>query len=688
MRPRRLHGYSGGAFGEGETINYFVTGATGFVGRHLVEQLLKREGTVYALVREGSRGRLDALGERLGAGNRLVAVPGDLSKPALGIESLDAPIEHVFHLAAVYDMEADEETSRRANVDGTRHVVEWANAQGVGLFHHTSSIAVAGRYEGLFREDMFDEGQKLDHPYFATKWESERIVREELTVPFRVYRPGIVIGHSETGVIDKADGPYYYFKLLQKLRNALPQWFPLAGPEGGRANLVPVDFVARAMDHIAHQEAGGLPGDTFHLVDPKPLTTGEALNEFAKAAHAPQFAMRVDANLTNIVPKQVMAGLMAVPTVKAIRRQILSDLDIPSAALEYRDFKCDFDARDAQRALRGTGVAVPPLSSYADRVWDYWERNLDPDLFRERSLASTVEGKRIVVTGASSGIGRDLALRIGEAGGTVLLVSRTRETLEKVAAEVTELGGTAHVHPADLSDLEEIDRVAQEILDEHGGVDVLVNNAGRSIRRSVASSYDRFHDYERTMKLNYFGALKLILAFLPGMRERRSGHLINVSSIGVQTNTPRFSAYVASKSALDAFSRSIAPEVIGDGVNVTTVYMPLVRTPMIAPTGIYDAFPTLTPEEAAEMITDAMMDKPKRKASRLGTFGEVAYAISPKTVDLILNAAYKIFPDSSAAKGESKELPEGEKGSDGDGKDDGMSTEAVAMAYLLRGVHF
>jgi len=669
-------------------MNYFVTGATGFVGRHLVEQLLRREGTIYALVRDGSRGRLDALGERLGAGERLVPVVGDLSEEGLGIAALDVGVDHLFHLAAVYDMEADEETSRRANVDGTRHVVQWANAQGVGLFHHTSSIAVAGRFEGLFREDMFDEGQTLDHPYFATKWESERIVREELTRPFRVYRPGIVIGHSETGVIDKADGPYYYFKLLQKLRNALPQWFPLAGPEGGKANLVPVDFVARAMDHIAHRAADELPGDTFHLVDPKPLSTGAALNEFAKAAHAPQFAMRVDANLTNIVPKQVMAGLMAVPTIKAIRRQILSDLDIPAAALEYRDFKCDFDARDAQRALHGTSVAVPPLSSYADRVWDYWERNLDPDLFRERSLASSVNGKRIVVTGASSGIGRDLALRIGEAGGTVLLVSRTRETLETVAGEVRELGGTAHVHPADLSDLEDIDRLAQEILVEHGGVDVLVNNAGRSIRRSVASSYDRFHDYERTMKLNYFGALKLILAFLPGMRERRSGHLINVSSIGVQTNTPRFSAYVASKSALDAFSRSIAPEVIGDGVNVTTVYMPLVRTPMIAPTGIYDAFPTLTPEEAAGMITDAMMDKPKRKASRLGTFGEVAYAISPKTVDLILNAAYRIFPDSSAAKGETKELAEGEKGSDGDGKGDEMSTEAVAMAYLLRGVHF
>jgi short-subunit dehydrogenase len=196
----------------------------------------------------------------------------------------------------------------------------------------------------------------------------------------------------------------------------------------------------------------------------------------------------------------------------------------------------------------------------------------------------------------------------------------------------------------------------------------------------VAASYDRFHDYERTMKLNYFGALKLILAFLPGMRERKTGHIINVSSIGVQTNTPRFSAYVASKAALDAFSRCIAPEVVGDGVEITTVYMPLVKTPMIAPTNIYDAFPTLTPEEAAQMLTDAIIDKPKRKASRLGTFGQVLYAVSPKSVDRIMNTAYKIFPDSKAARGDSQE--------GGDGKKQEMSTEAIAMAYLMRGVHF
>ena len=353
--------------------------------------------------------------------------------------------------------------------------------------------------------------------------------------------------------MDKIDGPYYFFKLLQRLR-ALPEWFPLAGPEGGQTNIVPVDFVAKAMDHIAHLPDDDLPGDTFHLVNPEPQTVGQTLNEFAKAAHA-QFVMRIDQNMTNAIPKPVRSGLKALPTIKKIREQSLRDLGIPPAALDNRDFFCTFDARDTQRALTGTGIAVPPLSTYAPQLWDYWERNLDPDLFRDRSLKSAIEGKKILITGASSGIGLETALKVGEAGGEVLLVSRTREKLEEVARQVEEKGGTAHVHPADLSDLEDIDRLAQEVLDEHGGIDILINNAGRSIRRSVKASYDRFHDFERTMQLNYFGALKLILAFLPGMRERKRGHIINVSSIGVQTNTPRFSAYVASKSALDAFSQ-------------------------------------------------------------------------------------------------------------------------------------
>jgi NAD(P)-dependent dehydrogenase (short-subunit alcohol dehydrogenase family) len=670
-------------------VNYFVTGATGFIGRHLVEELLKRDGTIYVLVREGSRGKVDALAQRLRADDgRIVAVPGDLGQRALGVEEsalpADVEIDHFFHLAAVYDIEADEQTAQRANVEGTRHAIELANRLRPGRFHHVSSIAVAGDYRGVFQEDMLDEGQRLPHHYHQTKYDSEQMVRREVDAKTIVYRPGIVVGHSRTGEIDKIDGPYYLFTLLKKLRGALPAWMPLAGPEGGKTTIVPVDFVARAIDHIGHMSDEDLPGDTYHLVDPEPMTVGEAVNTFARAAHAPQLAMRVDENLTKAIPAPVRAGVMALPTVKKIRNQVYRDLGIPPEAMEVRDFKCTFDARDTQRALSGTGIAVPPLDSYAGRLWDYWERNLDPALFRDRSLTTAIQDKRVVITGASSGIGAETAVRVGEAGGEVILVSRTREKLEEVAEQIRAVGGTAHVHPADLSDLDDVERVAREIVDEHGGADVLINNAGRSIRRSVARSYDRFHDYERTMQLNYFGALKLIMAFLPGMRERKSGHIVNVSSIGVQTNTPRFSAYVASKSALDAFARCAAPECVADNVKFTTVYMPLVRTPMIAPTDIYKAFPTLTPEEAGQMLCDALIDKPKRKASRLGTFGEILYSLSPSTVDIILNQAYNLFPDSTAAKkgdGAPGELPDGKA-------DDEMSTEAVAMAYLLKGVHF
>ncbi len=164
-----------------------------------------------------------------------------------------------------------------------------------------------------------------------------------------------MVGNSETGEMDKIDGPYYFFKLLQRLRAALPEWFPLAGPEGGQTNIVPVDFVAKAMDHIAHLPDDDLPGDTFHLVDPEPMSVGETLNVFAKAAHAPQFAMRIDPNMTNAIPKQVRAGVMALPTVKKIREQTLRDLGIPPAAIDNRDFFCTFDARDTPARAQGHG---------------------------------------------------------------------------------------------------------------------------------------------------------------------------------------------------------------------------------------------------------------------------------------------------------------------------------------------
>jgi NAD(P)-dependent dehydrogenase (short-subunit alcohol dehydrogenase family) len=658
---------------------YFVTGATGFIGRHLVEQLLaNREGQIHVLVREGSTERLQELIEGWGQPERIVPVVGDLTEEKLGVSDekiaeLRGNVDHFFHLAAMYDMTADADTNMKLNVGGTRHAVELANEIDAGIFHHVSSIAAAGTYKGLFREDMFDEGQKLDHPYHRTKFESEKIARTQTKGAWRVYRPAVVVGNSQTGEMDKIDGPYYFFKAIQKLRHYLPEWLPLIGPEMGYTNIVPVDFVAAAMDHIAHQP--GLDGQAFHLASPKSQRSGEAMNAFAAAAHAPKMALRIDSRLIQALPTGAVGMAMKLPAVKNVRRAILSDYGIPDEVLEYVALTAQFDTRDTERALAGSGIEVPELETYADKLWDYWERHLDPDLFKDRSFEGAVNGKTVVITGASSGIGKAAAMKIAAAGGIPILVARSLDKLEEIKKEIEEAGGTASAYSADLSDMDAIDRVVGEILSDHAAVDVLVNNAGRSIRRGITLSLDRFHDYERTMQLNYFGSIKMVMALLPHMQERRSGHVVNVSSIGAQTNPPRFSAYVASKAALDAWTRVVASELIGLGITFTTIHMPLVKTPMIAPTKIYDSFPTITPEEAADLICEAIRAKPKTINTRLGTFGEVAYALAPKAVDQILHMAYKVFPDSAASKGK-------------EDKDERASTEQVALAHLMRGVHW
>ena len=235
-----------------------------------------------------------------------------------------------------------------------------------------------------------------------------------------------------------------------------------------------------------------------------------------------------------------------------------------------------------------------------------------------------MNGKTVIITGASSGIGKAAAMKIARAGGIPILVARNADKLEETKAEIERAGGTAYVYSCDIADPESVDAFFEQVFADHAAIDVLVNNAGRSIRRSIALSYDRFHDFERTIQLNYLGTIRMIIRLLPHMRERKSGHIVNVSSIGVQTNPPRFSAYVASKAALDAFTRVVSSETIGDDVTFTTIHMPLVKTPMIAPTKMYDSFPTITPEEAADLVCEAIRARPKQINTKLGTFGEVA----------------------------------------------------------------
>ena len=662
-------------------MQYFVTGATGFIGKRLVKKLLARKSSVvYFLMREESREKVPALLEYWGvAKTRAIPVYGDLRAAKLGvskedIKNLSKNIDHFFHLAAIYDLKADTEEQMAVNIEGTRNTVAFAEVIGAGCLHHVSSIAAAGLFEGIFREDMFEEAENLDHPYFSSKHESEKVVREECTGAFRIYRPGMVVGDSVTGEMDKIDGPYYFFKLIQRIRQMLPPWMPTIGLEGGRINIVPVDYVVDAMDCIAHQPK--LDGKCFHLTDPEPMRVGDVLNTFARAAHAPTMSLRINAALLGFIPKSIKKGLMSLTPVRRVRAAIMKDLGLPDDLMRFINYPTRFDNRDTVAALKGSGIACPRLENYASRIWDYWERNLDPDLFIDRTLRGQVAGKVVLVTGGSSGIGLAAAHKLAEAGATIIICGRDEEKLAAAKKEINDRDFEVITYAVDIADMADCDRFVQLLNEKHGGVDVLVNNAGRSIRRGIESSYERFHDFERTMQLNYFGALRLTMGLLPKMVAQKNGHVINISSIGVLTNAPRFSAYVASKAALDAWTRCAASEFADVNIKFTTINMPLVRTPMIAPTKIYQNVPTLSPDDAADLIAQAIVYKPVRIATRLGNLGVVMHALLPRIAQIVMNTSFRMFPDSDAAKIE------------GDKKGPQMSADQIALQQLLRGVHF
>jgi NAD(P)-dependent dehydrogenase (short-subunit alcohol dehydrogenase family) len=268
-----------------------------------------------------------------------------------------------------------------------------------------------------------------------------------------------------------------------------------------------------------------------------------------------------------------------------------------------------------------------------------------------RPLRSPLRGRTVLISGATSGGGEATAIAVARRGATVLLVARRADRIEAVVERIRAAGGSAYGLPCDLTDAGATDALVARVIREHGGVDMLVNNAGRSIRRSLALSYDRVHDFERTMAINYIAPVRLTLGLLPGMRERRFGHVVNVVTWGVQLKAPKYAAYIASKTALDAFARIAGRETWRDNVTFTNVRLSLVRTDMIVATEAYRRAPARTPEQAAELVVRALEDRPLTLGSAVSSLGELANLLAPRLTDALFALSDRRMPDSRAARG-------------------------------------
>ncbi len=353
-----------------------MTGGTGFLGRFLVERLLDRGSRVLLLIRPGSEGKLEALRAKLGVDSeQLAMVGGDIAEPGLGLSEVDrqalkGQISAFFHVAALYDLKAPAEKQQRMNVDGTAHALACAKDLQAVSFHYVSSTAVSGMYSGRFTETMFAEAENLDNAYFQTKHDAEGLVRAEKGLPWRIYRPSGIVGHSQTGEIDKVDGPYYSFSVIRKLA-ALPAFLTLPGVKGrGALNLVPVDFVANAIDHIAHQPA--LDGQCFHLTNSRGYSPVQITNVFAQVAGAPRLSERLAINTDGAL----FNTLLSFGPVLAVGRSALARVGIPEEAIRMMQWETEYDASNTEAALKGTDIAVAPLENYADRLWAFWDAHL------------------------------------------------------------------------------------------------------------------------------------------------------------------------------------------------------------------------------------------------------------------------------------------------------------------------
>ncbi len=625
-------------------MEYFVTGGTGLIGRALVPHLLAR-GTVTLLVRDAARARWADELERWRRLGELRLISGDITEPGLGARDTDLACDHVFHLAGLYDLGAGAQQLERVNVGGTRNLIAALRRSGFsGTLHHVSSVAVAGDFCGTFGEDLLDVGQTHAHPYHRSKFEAERMVRDLSDLRYRIYRPSAVVGHSRTGAMDRIDGPYYLFEAIYQLRERFPRWMPLMSFQGTEVNMVPVDWVAAALDHLAH--APGQDLRTFHLADRSPPSFTDTFNLIADAAGAPRLPQK-KGFLGRLLPG---AGEMTAKlgSVQFLRSRTMQDLGIPRSVQTAINREVHFDTRNADAVLEPK-LRAPAQETYVENLWDFYRRHLASARHKEVRNRRFFQGMTALVTGASSGIGESLARKMAAGGARVILVARREAELAEVAESIRAAGGEAEWMRADLADLEECDRVVQAALALHGHVDILINNAGHSIRRPLIESLDRFHDLQRVMQINFFAPARLIRGVLPVMKERRCGYIVNVLSAGAHMPSPRFGAYTASKAALSQLGDTLAAEHAADDIQVTQAYLHWVRTPMMEATGAFDGNDAMSAEEAAEWIVDGLVEGKQKLYRATDARRYVLNTIAPRAISRMINVVYRIYSDDPSA---------------------------------------
>jgi len=575
-------------------MRYVVTGGTGFIERRVVARLRDRD---------------------------------DDAEVWLSTDPLPERADHVVN----------------CRLTDTEAAVALARELGATL-HQLSSAAVAGDFAGEYTEDDFDVGQQLPTGRHRAAFDAEQLVRMSSDVPFRIYRTGVVVGDSRTGETDRITGPYHVFGLLARL-TGLPSLTPILLPDIGRINVVPVDYVVAAMVELMHAE--GRDGQTFHLTAAEPIGLRQIYRSVARTAGLPP--------LRGGLPRQVASPLLGVRgRAKVLRDMAATQIGVPPEAIDSLETAAVLQSESTREALSPSGIEPPPFSAYAPALWRYWAENLDPERTRSGDPDGPLVGRHVIITGASSGIGRAASVAVAARGATVFALARNGAALAELVEEIEADGGRAFAFSCDVTDTESVDATIAEILDRFGHVDYLVNNAGRSIRRSVSASTDRLHDYERVMAVNYFGAVRMVLALLPHWQARRFGHVVNVSSAGVQARNPKYSSYLPTKAALDAFTDVVASETLSDNITFTTIHMPLVKTPMIAPSGRLNPVPPISAEHAAAMVVRGLVDKPVRIDTPLGTLADAGQYFTPKLARRVLHQLYLGYPDSAAARGEAR----------------------------------